>query len=124
MVPTTGTVSIWHLLTILLLLLIPFFLVAYAHGSLTRLGFALRFACWLVASAIGYGIAKSGHVFPFVPVFLLTILLFRWTAMRLNDAGWGRWWALLWYFWPVALVLAVTLCIKRPGGEDLALVFD
>ena len=118
-----GTISIWDWLFTLALLLIPVVLIGYARGRLSRAGFTLRFASAFIALPLAGAIAEDAPLAAFL-VIVLILLIYRWTALRLNDVGWNRWLALLWYLWPAGLVMALVLCFKRTANEEIAPVFD
>ena len=117
--------SIGEGLAVLLVAAGLFVAIKFSRGSLSRAGFAVRLPIVLVASIIALGAAEAWFP-PLVVLFLvLNFLLFRWTAMRLNDVGWSRWWALLWLLPVAGTVMAVALCFKRPPPiENTADVFD
>lgn len=118
-----GTFSIWHWLIVLLVLLIPVVLVGYARAKLPRLGFTLRFVGAALVSVVAGAFAEDVPAAAIVAI-VPGLLMYRWTALRLNDVGWNRWLALLWFLWPVGLILSLALCFKRTATKDVAPVFD
>lgn len=115
----------WPSLAELLALLAAVLAAIFARGALTRVGYMARFIPAIVACGIAYVAAvKWGHPFAQILFIVLNTFIWRWTAMRLNDVGWGKLWLVLWLVPPAGLILAITLCIKHPPETDIAEVFD
>jgi len=118
-------------LIVLLVVAVPFVIIALARGKLTRLGFAVRFVASTVLTfvlGLTWGMLTlddEAARIPFANFYfwladvVLGILIYWWTALRLNGMGWNRWWTLLYYLWPIGLVMAIVLCVKR-GPIDSA----
>ena len=117
-----GAFSIWHWLIVFLVVAVPVAVIALARGKLTGPGFTVRFGLALLIGGTMSVLAEAGFPLASFPVLILSVLIFRWTALRLNGMGWSRWWALLCFLGPVGLLLAIVLCAKR-GPIDSAVPF-
>lgn len=127
-----GTFSIWHWLIVLMVLGVIFGSIVAAvltRSHLRRGQYTTRFAIYVVTStaiAILVNVSEEAAVvLPMIPLgWVLMFLIYRWTAMRLNDVGWNRWWSLLWLIPLVGIVLGIVLCIKDGiPSQDEASVF-
>lgn len=114
------------LLGLMVVLAGPAIVVGYARRCLARAAYVWRYLGLFVLSIASVAIAENGYPAIYLPLYVLNLFGYRWTAMRSNDVGWSRWWALLWLLWPAGLVLTVILCFKRSTGldADVAAVFD
>lgn len=107
-------------------LVLPLVAVGYAQDILDRAAFIWRMGALFGLSIAGVVIAEYGSPGVFLPLAVLNLFGYRWTAMRLTDVGWSRWLAMLWLFWPAGFGLTILLCFKRSAVHeaDLADVFD
>jgi len=127
-----GAFSIWHWLVVLLVLLVllipPVVVVGYARSKLPRSGFTLRLIGSILVLAVAGAFMEDAPPAAIaviaIPAIVANLLIYRWTALRLNDVGWNRWLALLWFLSPAGLILSLVLCFKRSATEDGTLVFE
>lgn len=118
-----GGMQLWYWAMVLSMLVLPFLAIGYARENLGRSGFALRLVGSVAGTAVAYGLAMAGNLLA-IPLLVLLNITYRWTAMRLNDVGWNRWWAILWFVLPAGLILSITLCFIRSNAAEAAAVFD
>jgi len=105
--------EIWFLAE-LAMLAAPAVAVALSRGRLGRKAYTNRFAAAFLLSIVATDLASEFvALWLLLPLLALHLLIVRWTAMRLNDLQSDRWYALLWYIWPLGLVLSVVLTEKR-----------
>ena len=114
----------YGILFVLAALAAPVIAVALSRGRLGRKGYTYRFAAaflLLIAAAAfaAESAALIGAAAALLAMLVLNVLIVRWTAMRLNDLQSFRWYALMWYFWPVGLVLAIVLTEKRHRADTV-----
>lgn len=117
--------SAWEWLSILLLIALVVAVIGLARKTLDRKGFALRLGAAVVVVIIVSFFADEADPVTMLPITVVQLLLFRWTAMRLVGVGMSRWWALFWLqLLPAGLALSLMLAIKGDDTDTPALATE
>ena len=108
-----------HWLVHLLLFFSPLALIWYSEARLGRAGLAVRLLVLAAAAAAWFGLSDVGFPDYWYALPVMQLLLYRWTVTRLNDVGWSRWIALVWFFVLFGVLFVLPLCfVPADAGRD------
>lgn len=98
------------------------FVAAWTADELSIPGYAVRiFGVFVSGLGIAF-LASATWVELIVLCLIPWFLLFRWSAMRINAAGWSKWVLLVWILPPLGLIYTMKLLVApdryAPAGPD------
>lgn len=133
-----GTFSIFHWLFVLafplgvlLALIIPIGTVS-RNMRISRKEFAVRFvgvvaaliAIELLSLSLPLEHVSAVDIVATLAEILIIGLFVRWSAGRAQDAGWSKWWCLIYIVPFLNLLFIAALLFKPPGMEPAVLAAD